>query len=219
MNSQTLGPIEAQLAARLAAAPVVPLIGENDAARAIETARALAAGGLSVIEVVLRSSDAQKGMEAILAETEDLIVGAGTVLTLDQAKSVVASGAQFIVSPGLVDDIALYCLDEGIPFFPGTMTAGEVQRAYALGLRAVKFFPASLAGGVPMLKAFSAVFSEMRFMPTGGVSAGNLSEFLALPSVIACGGSWLTPKAAVEAGDYAAITRLASEAVSIAQQR
>lgn len=205
------------LSNRLAGAPVVPLIGENDAPRAVKTARALGDGGLSVIEVVMRSADAQKGMEAILAETEGLIVGAGTVLTLDHAKSVVRSGAQFIVSPGLVDDIARYCLDEGIPFYPGTMTAGEVQRAYALGLRDVKFFPASLAGGVPMLKAFSSVFREMRFMPTGGVSAGNLAEFLALPSVLACGGSWLTPGDAVASGDYSRITNLAREAVAIAQ--
>ncbi len=205
------------LSEQLAAAPVVPLIGENDAQRAVDTSKALAAGGLSVIEVVMRSDDAQKGMEAILDQTDGMIVGAGTVLTLDQAKSVRDSGAEFIVSPGLVDEIALYCLEEEIPFFPGTMTAGEVQRAYALGLREVKFFPASLAGGVPMLKAFSSVFREMRFMPTGGVSASNLAEFLALPSVIACGGSWLTPKPAVESGDYAAITKLASEAVQIAR--
>lgn len=165
----------------------------------------------------MRSADAQAGMEAILDQTEGLIVGAGTVLTLDQAKSVRASGAEFIVSPGLVDEIALYCLAEGIPFFPGTMTAGEVQRAYALGLRDVKFFPASLAGGVPMLKALSSVFGEMRFMPTGGVSAANLADFLALPSVLACGGSWLTPKDAVEAGDYETITHLAREAVTIAR--
>ena len=177
------------LTQRLANAPVVPLIGEDDPARAVATAKALGEGGLTVIEVVLRSDNALKGMEAILAETEGMVIGAGTVLTLDQAKAVVASGAEFIVSPGLVDEIALYCLDQGIPFFPGTMTAGEVQRAYALGLREVKFFPASLAGGVPMLKALSSVFREMRFMPTGGVSAANLGEFLALPSVIACGGS------------------------------
>ena len=206
-----------ELSDRLAAAPVVPLIGDNDAARAVKTAEALGKGGLSVIEVVLRSPDAQRGMEAILAETEGLIVGAGTVLTLDQAKSVVASGAQFVVCPGLVDEIVEYCLGEGVPVYPGTMTAGEVQRAYALGLRAVKFFPASLAGGVPMLKAFSSVFGEMRFMPTGGVSADNLADFLALPSVIACGGSWLTPKDAVEAGDFAKVQALAEEAVAIAK--
>ena len=205
------------LSQRLANAPVVPLIGEDDPARAVATAKALGEGGLTVIEVVLRSDNALKGMEAILAETEDMVIGAGTVLTLDQAKQVVASGAEFIVSPGLVDEIALYCLDQGVPFFPGTMTAGEVQRAYALGLREVKFFPASLAGGVPMLKAFSSVFREMRFMPTGGVSPANLADFLALPSVIACGGSWLTPKEAVESGDYEAITKLAREAVEIAK--
>lgn len=206
-----------ELSDRLAAAPVVPLIGDNDAARAVKTAEALGKGGLSVIEVVLRSPDAQRGMEAILAETDGLIVGAGTVLTLDQAKSVVASGAQFVVCPGLVDEIVEYCLGEGVPVYPGTMTAGEVQRAYALGLRAVKFFPASLAGGVPMLKAFSSVFGEMRFMPTGGVSADNLADFLALPSVIACGGSWLTPKDAVETGDFAKVQALAEEAVAIAR--
>ncbi len=205
-----------ELSSRLAAAPVVPLIGENDPAVAVKTAEALAEGGLSVIEVVMRSDAAQQGMEAIIAETEGLIVGAGTVLTVDQAKSVRDSGAQFIVSPGLVDEIAVYCRDEGIPFFPGTMTAGEVQRAYALGLREVKFFPASLAGGVPMLKALGSVFREMRFMPTGGVSASNLAEFLALDHVLACGGSWLTPSEAIERGDYGAITKLASEAVAIA---
>ena len=206
-----------ELTTRLGNAPVVPLIGEDDTARAVATANALAQGGLSVIEVVMRSDGAQRGMEAIIAGTEGLIVGAGTVLTLDQCKSVLDSGAQFIVCPGLVDAIAEYCLDQNVPIYPGTMTAGEVQRAYALGLRKVKFFPASLAGGVPMLKALGSVFREMRFMPTGGVSAANLGEFLAVPNVIACGGSWLTPKDAVESGDYAAITALASEAVSIAK--
>ena len=207
----------AELTARLKAAPVVPLVGEDDPAKAVAVARALVAGGLSVIEVVLRTPNAQAGMEAILEAGGDLVVGAGTVLTLDQAKSVVASGAQFIVSPGLVDNIAEYCLAEDIPIFPGTMTAGEVQRAYAMGLRHVKFFPAKLAGGVPMLKAFSSVFGDMRFMPTGGVSAENLSDFLAVPSVIACGGSWLTPKDAIASGRFEHVTELASEAVKIAK--
>jgi len=205
------------LSQRLAAAPVVPLIAEDDPKTAVKVARALANGGLSVLEVVLRSDNAQAGMEAILDQGGDMIVGAGTVLTFDQAKSVVASGAQFIVSPGLVDEIAEYCLGEGVPFFPGTMTAGEVQRAYALGLRNVKFFPASLAGGVPMLKAFSSVFREMRFMPTGGISPDNLADFLALPSVIACGGSWLTPKDAIAAGRFDAISVLAENALEIAR--
>lgn len=205
------------LSDRLKTAPVVPLVNDNDPDRALATARALHTGGLGVIEVVLRSEGALEGMKKMVAAGDDMIVGAGTVLTVDQAKQVHDAGAQFIVSPGLVDEIAEYCLAQALPFFPGTMTAGEVQRAYALGLRAVKFFPASLAGGVPMLKAFASVFRDMRFMPTGGVSAANLPDFLALEAVLACGGSWLTPKHAVEAGDFAEVTRLAQEAVAIAR--
>ena len=210
--------IEQQLEARLATAPVVPLIGANDTGIAVETANALNTGGLGVIEVVLRTDEAVDCMEAIAKQTSGLIVGAGTVLTVAQAEDVVARGAQFIVCPGLVDGVAEYCLKQDVPLYAGTITAGEVQRAYALGLRTVKFFPASLAGGVPMLKALSSVFREMRFMPTGGVSAANLGEFLTLPSVVACGGSWLTPADEIAAGNYDAITKLAQEAVAIGQQ-
>ncbi|MEM8918169.1 MAG: bifunctional 4-hydroxy-2-oxoglutarate aldolase/2-dehydro-3-deoxy-phosphogluconate aldolase [Pseudomonadota bacterium] len=210
--------ITQDLEARLAAAPVVPLIGASDTGVAVETARALDAGGLSVIEVVLRTDEAVDCMEAIVRETSGCIVGAGTVLTVNQAEEVISRGAQFVVCPGLVDEVAEYCLAKSVPLYAGTMTAGEVQRAYALGLRTVKFFPASLAGGVPMLKALSSVFREMRFMPTGGVSAANLGEFLALPSVIACGGSWLTPSTEIAAGNFEAITQLAQEAVAIGQQ-
>ncbi len=210
--------IEQELEARLASAPVVPLIGANDTAVAVNTANALGAGGLSVIEVVLRTDEAVDCMEAIVKETSGLIVGAGTVLTVAHAEEVIARGAQFVVCPGLVDEVAEYCLAQSVPLFAGTMTAGEVQRAYALGLRTVKFFPASLAGGVPMLKALSSVFRDMRFMPTGGVSASNLGDFLALPSVVACGGSWLTPAVEIEAGNFDAITTLAQEAVAIGRQ-
>ncbi len=210
--------IDQQLEARLAAAPVVPLIGAKDTGVAVDTANALYEGGLSVIEVVLRTDQAIDCMEAIVKQTSGLIVGAGTVLTVSQAEEVISRGAQFIVCPGLVDEVAEYCLRQSVPLYAGTMTAGEVQRAYALGLRTVKFFPASLAGGVPMLKALSSVFRDMRFMPTGGVSASNLSDFLALPSVVACGGSWLTPAAEIEAGNFNAITTLAQEAVAIGRQ-
>ncbi len=207
----------AKLAAKFAVAPIVPLIEASDPAVAVQTAKALQEGGLDVVEVVLRTDAAAECMAAIVAETSGIIVGAGTVLTAEQARNVADRGVQFIVSPGLVDEVAQFCIKEGLPFYGGTMTAGEVQRAYALGLRTVKFFPAKLAGGVPMLKAFSSVFREMSFMPTGGVSAANLAEFLALPSVAACGGSWLTPAAAIEAGNYAEITKLAREAVEIAR--
>ena len=197
---------------RLASAPVVPLIGEDDPSRALDIALALKAGGLTVLEVVLRSDNALAGLEAIRKADDDLIVGAGTVLTLDHYHAAKAAGAQFIVSPGLVDRLVEAGLADGLPVLPGTMTAGEVQRAYALGLRSVKFFPASLAGGVPMLKAFGSVFRDMRFMPTGGISTSNLSEYLALPHVLACGGSWLTPKGAAPEE----IANLAQEALSIA---
>ncbi|QTD57633.1 bifunctional 4-hydroxy-2-oxoglutarate aldolase/2-dehydro-3-deoxy-phosphogluconate aldolase [Parasphingorhabdus cellanae] len=196
--------------------PIVPLIQADDPTVAIATANALQEGGLHVVEVVLRTDAAVDCMEAIVNETSGIIVGAGTVLTDDQAEQVLSRGAQFIVSPGLVDSVAQYCLERSVPIFAGTMTAGEVQRAYALGLRTVKFFPAKLAGGVPMLKALSSVFRDMRFMPTGGISADNLHEFLAMPSVVACGGSWLTPAKAIEQGDFETVTRLAKEAVAVA---
>ena len=198
------------------AAPVVPLIEADDPAVAVKTAKALQAGGLDVVEVVLRTDAALDCMEAIIAETDGIVVGAGTILTVDDAKAAAARGAQFIVCPGLVDAVVHFCQENDLPIYPGTMTAGEVQRAHCLGLETVKFFPAKLAGGVPMLKTLSSVFRKMRFMPTGGISADNLGEFLALPSVIACGGSWLTPKAAIDAGDYDAITNLAREAVALA---
>lgn len=210
------GNIHQIIEARLSEAPVVPLIEASDPAVAVKTARALQQGGLEVVEVVLRTDAALDCMEAIIAETEGITVGAGTVLDMDQLQASLGKGAQFIVSPGLVDEVAQHCLDRDIPVYAGTMTAGEVQRAYAMGLRTVKFFPAKLAGGVPMLTTLSSVFREMRFMPTGGVSADNLGEFLAVPSVIACGGSWLTPKAAIEAGDYTTITNLARKAVNLA---
>lgn len=206
-----------KLEEKLAKAPVVPLIQADDPQVAIDTALALQAGGLEVIEVVLRTDAALECMEAIIANTSGIIVGAGTILTVEQLQAAAGKGAQFIVSPGLVDDVVKSAFDQKLPVYPGTMTAGEVQRAYALGLRSVKFFPATLAGGVPMLKALSSVFRDMKFMPTGGVSIDNLADFLAVPSVIACGGSWLTPKDAIATGNFDEITNLARQAVDLAR--
>lgn len=127
-------------------------------------------------------------------------------------------GAQFIVSPGLDDGVVGVARERGMPVYPGIVTPGELQHAYNLGLEVVKFFPATIAGGIPALKALSSVFRTMRFMPTGGVSPGNLAEFLAVPTVLACGGSWLTPADAIASGDYDKITTLAEEALQIAAQ-
>lgn len=200
---------------RLQTAPVVPLIQADDPAVAVATARALVDGGLRVLEVVMRTSAALACMRAIAAEVPDALMGAGTVLCAEHARSAVAAGARFIVSPGLSEDVVRVAGDAGLPAFPGVATATELQRAWNLGLRIVKFFPASQAGGVPMIKALASVFRDVRFMPTGGVSAGNLADYLAVPAVIACGGSWLTPKEAIAAGDYRAVTDLAAQAIAI----
>lgn len=197
-------------------APVVPLVQSDDPATAIKTSKALIAGGLTVLEVVLRTDAALDCLEAIAKEFPDAHVGAGTVLSGEQAKEVIARGAQFIVSPGLHKDVVDVALAADIPILPGIATASELQSAWNMGLRTVKMFPASLAGGPKMLKALSSVFRDVRFMPTGGVNAANLNEYLDVPAVLACGGSWLTPKSAIEAGDFDLITRLAQEALAIA---
>lgn len=202
---------------RLAIAPVIPLVQADDPDIAVAISRALAKGGLTVIEVVLRTPAALECMHAICELEDDLIVGAGTVLSSSQAITVLEKGAQFIVSPGLDASIVGVAQDNGAPVFPGVMTPSEVMTARNLGIDIVKFFPASIAGGVPALKALGSVFGKLRFMPTGGVSAGNLAEYLALPSVLACGGSWLTPKAAIADGNYDEISRLANEAIAIAK--
>ncbi|WP_017931120.1 bifunctional 4-hydroxy-2-oxoglutarate aldolase/2-dehydro-3-deoxy-phosphogluconate aldolase [Robiginitomaculum antarcticum] len=198
-------------------APVVPLIHSDDTELAKKTVQALVDGGLRVVEVVLRTDAAMDCLEAIAKDCPDAITGAGTVLSLDHAKEVIKRGATFVVSPGLDEEVVKYCQSKNVPILPGIMTASELQKAYNLGLRTVKFFPAGLAGGVPMLKAFTSVFRDMSFMPTGGVSAANLADYLAVPKVVACGGSWLTPSAEIAVGNYAAVTKLASEAVNIAR--
>ena len=200
----------------LASRPVVPLVQADDPAVAVKTSRALARGGLKVVEVVFRTERALECLQAVAEQVPDVVAGAGTVLSADQANAAVDHGAKFIVSPGLDDGVVGVALERGTPVYPGAITPGEVQRAFNLGLDTVKFFPASLAGGVPSLKALSSVFRTMKFMPTGGVTPGNLGEFLSIPAVLACGGSWLTPADEIAAGNYEAVTALAAEAVKIA---
>jgi len=198
--------------------PVVPLIQADDPEIAVRISEALAAGGLTVAEVVFRTDRALDCLAAVADRVPQMIAGAGTVLNAEQAESAVAAGARFIVSPGLDEGVVSVAKKRGVPVYPGIVTPTELQRAFNLGLEVVKFFPATISGGIPALKALSSVFRKMRFMPTGGVSPDNLAEFLALPAVLACGGSWLTPSDAIAAGDYDQITRLAEEAVAIATQ-
>lgn len=210
--------ISAELHKRLEAAPVVPLVVPDDPDSAIRTTRALVAGGLSVVEVVLRTSAAIESLAEVVRAVPEAVVGAGTVLSDQHARDVLKAGAQFIVSPGLYAPVVEVAQSADVPVFPGVATASEAQNAWNMGLRALKFFPASLAGGPAMLKAIGSVFSDVKFMPTGGVSAANLGDYLALPNVLACGGSWLTPKSAIAEGNYEVISKLAAEAVAIAKQ-
>lgn len=197
--------------------PVVPLVQADDPEVAVQVSRALAAGGLTVAEVVFRTDRALECLRAVADEVPEMIAGAGTVLSAEQAQQAIDNGAKFVVSPGLDDGVVATCQKADIPVYPGIYTPSEIQHAYNLGLDVVKFFPASIAGGIPAIKAVAGVFRTMKFMPTGGISAGNLADYLSIHSVLACGGSWLTPADAVAAGDFQTITRLAEEAIAIAR--
>lgn len=201
----------------LQGAPVVPLVQSNNPDEAVKISEALLEGGLKVLEVVLRTDEAYKCLEKIVQEFPDVQVGAGTVISADHTKKALDCGAKFIVAPGLTEGVVSVSQANNVPVLPGVATASELQRAWNMGLRTVKFFPASLAGGPKMLKALSSVFRDVSFMPTGGVNAANLTEYLTVPAVLACGGSWLTPKDEIAAGNFEAITKLAAQALEISK--
>lgn len=198
---------------------VVPLIQANKAETALKISEALIEGGLDVLEVVLRTEAAMDCLEAIAKSFPHAHVGAGTVLSAEQSKQVIERGASFIVSPGLDAMSVDVAQNANIPILPGISTATELQQAWNMGIKTVKLFPASLVGGPKMTQALSSVFQDVRFMPTGGVNPANLNEYLSVPAVLACGGSWLTPVDRIEARDYAAITALAKDAKKIAQNK
>jgi len=200
-------------------APVVPLVQSNDSEEAVAIAQALLDGGMLVLEVVLRTDAAYECLQAITEAFPEVEVGAGTVLSGAQAEKAIAHGATFIVSPGLHESVVRVAQDNGLPVLPGIATATELQQAWNMGLRSVKFFPAGLSGGPKMLEALASVFRDVTFMPTGGVNKDNLLEYLNIPSVVACGGSWLTPKAAIEAQNFQAIEKLSRQALEIAESR
>ena len=202
--------------ARIARDAIVPVVVLEDARKAVQVAAALEAGGCGLIEITLRTSAALAAITAI-ARQSAAIVGAGTVLNADQVRAAHAAGARFIVSPGLEPLVVETAQSLGLPVIPGICTASEVQSAWNLGLRVVKFFPASSAGGAAAVRQLSTTFRDMRFMPTGGINEGNLSEYLAIPAVIACGGTWLAAAELIAAGNFAEITRRTAGAARIAQ--
>ena len=195
--------------------PVIPVIVLNREADAVPLARALLEGGVRVLEVTMRTPAALRGIEAIAREVPQVVVGAGTVRSPADARAAHSAGARFAVSPGYTDAVAQACRDLQLPLLPGVATASEVMAAQDAGFSFLKFFPAAAAGGVPMLKALAGPFPDVVFCPTGGITPASAPEFLALPNVKVCGGSWLTPGDAVAAGDWGRITRLAREAAGL----
>ena len=195
--------------------PVIPVIVLNDVAHAVPMARALVAGGIRMLEVTLRTSQALACIEAIAKEVPEAIVGAGTVRNAADAKAAANAGAKFAVSPGYTPSVGQACRDEGLSLLPGVATGSEIMMAQEDGYTELKFFPAMQAGGPAMLKAWGGPFFDVRFCPTGGVTAQNASEFLSLPNVACVGGSWLVPVEALANGDWARIEKLAREACQL----
>lgn len=195
-------------------APVMPVIVIEESAKAAALAGALVAGGLRAIEVTLRTPAALESIAAI-AGVEGAIVGAGTLITPQDVDRAKAAGARFGVSPGATPELLRAAREADLPLIPGVATASEAMMALADGYRVLKFFPASAIGGAPALKALGAPLPQLRFCPTGGVTPQNAGDYLSLPNVVCVGGSWVAPAAAVAAGDWAEITRLAREASSL----
>lgn len=196
----------------VAAAPVIPVILLERVADAVPLARALLAGGLPVIEVTLRTDAALEAIRAIAREVPEAIVGAGTVLDAADLSGAREAGAHFAVSPGATPELLDSAGADGFPLLPGVMTPSDVIAAITGGYDVLKFFPAVQAGGVDMLKAFAGPFPQVRFCPTGGINLSNAPEFLALPNVCCIGGSWITAANLIQAADWGAVTRLASQA-------
>lgn len=193
---------------------IVPVIALDDAKYAKPLAEALCKGGLPCAEVTFRTDAAEESIRIIAKEFPDMLVGAGTVLTTEQVDRAAEAGAKFIVSPGLNPKVVSYCLEKDIPVLPGTSNPSDVEAAIELGLEVVKFFPAEQAGGIKMIKAMSAPYTKMKFMPTGGINADNLKSYLDFEKIVACGGSWMVKKDLVSAGRFDEIEALTREAVS-----
>ncbi|MDE0821010.1 MAG: bifunctional 4-hydroxy-2-oxoglutarate aldolase/2-dehydro-3-deoxy-phosphogluconate aldolase [Opitutales bacterium] len=194
---------------------VIPVVALEDADKAEPLADALCAGGLPCVEITLRTETALESIRA-LSGRDDLLLGAGTVHGSEQARAAVEAGARFIVTPGFNPKTVAWCLENEVPVFPGTSSPTDLEMALDFGLKIVKFFPAEAIGGVKTLKAFAGPYRTLRFIPTGGISPVNLVDYLALPQVVACGGSWMVKQDLIDGEHFDEVTQLASEAVSLA---
>lgn len=203
---------------RIGAAYLVPVVVMDDTSRAVDTAKAMLAGGVDVMEITLRTEAGLASIEAVAKDCPGVLVGGGTVLSLDHCKEAVRRGARFIVSPGYDPVIVEYCLSGGIDVFPGCVTPTEITAALKAGLRVLKFFPASVYGGIKAIKALSGPFPHVFFIPTGGVDLSNLGDYIT-PAVFAVGGGWLCDRKAVNAGDYQAVTAACEQSVKLVKER
>lgn len=194
---------------------IIPVVVLDDAKNAARLADVLCDNGLPCAEVTFRTPAAAETIRIMAAHRPEILVGAGTVLTTQEVNSAIEAGAKFIVSPGLNPTVVRYSLDRNIPVAPGTQTPSDMERAIEFGLDVVKFFPAEPAGGLPMIKAVAAPYTKLRFMPTGGINAKNVRDYLAYDRIIACGGSWMVKQAMIEAGDWDSIASLVREAADI----
>jgi 2-dehydro-3-deoxyphosphogluconate aldolase/(4S)-4-hydroxy-2-oxoglutarate aldolase len=200
---------------RLRAAGVVPVVELPGADLAVPLAEALLAGGLSCVEITFRTPAAREGLAAIRRAHPEILLGAGTVLDEDQVDAAVEAGADFAVAPGTTPEVVRAALDRGLPMLPGTCTPSDVETARRLGLRLLKFFPAEPVGGADYLRTLCAPYRDVRFVPTGGVTPSTLPGYLALPQVVACGGTWMVKADTVRAGDWDQVTSLAAEAAAL----
>lgn len=197
---------------------IVPVVVLNDSKDAEPLADALCEGGLACAEVTFRTKAAAESIKIMSEKHPEMLVGAGTVLTVEQVDEAVAAGAKFIVSPGLNPEVVKYCLDKNIAITPGVVTPSEMEQAIELGLNIVKFFPAEPSGGLSMIKAVSAPYTMLKFMPTGGINPGNVKEYLKSDKIFACGGSWMVKGDLVDAGDFDKIKELTKEAADIVKE-
>ena len=202
---------------RLARSVVVPVVVLDKVEDAVPLAKAMAAGGVDTMEITFRTACAPDAIRAVAENCPDVLVGAGTIVNLDQCKKAIEMGAKFIVSPGFSDEIVGYCVANGVAVAPGCVTPTEIMGALKHGLKMVKFFPANVYGGLNAMKNLSAPFVGLKFLPTGGVNAANIKEYVDAPFIHAVGGSWVCPKADIAAGNWEKITSLCLEARKAAQ--
>lgn len=197
---------------------IIPVVVLDDAKDAAPLAKVLCENGLPCAEVTFRTAAAEEAIKTMSREFPDMLVGAGTVLTIEQADKAINAGAKFIVAPGLNPKIVQHCLDQSVPVTPGTQTPSEMEQALELGLKVVKFFPAEPSGGLNMIKAVAAAYVDLKFMPTGGINAKNVRDYLAYNKIIACGGSWMVKKDLIAAGEWDKIGAMVREAADIVKE-